>query len=66
MTKKKLVKTIICKLVNIQSEVEALNNYDEYLDLLAKKGVSLEYTLTEQEWKEIKKLTILWGLDLDE
>ena len=66
MTKKKLVKTIICKLVNIQSEVEAVNNYNDYLDLLAKKGVSLEYTLTEQEWKEIKKLTILWGLDLDE
>ena len=66
MTKKKLVKTIICKLVNIQSEVEAVNNYNEYLDLLAKERVSLEYTLTEQEWKEIKKLTIFWGLDLNE
>ena len=62
----KLAKTIISKLVNVQSEVEAINNYNEYLDLITKKGVSLEYTLTEKEWKKIKKLTILWGLDLNE
>ena len=66
MWKRKILKVIIKKLVNVQTEVEALKNYQEYIDKMINDDIAFEYRLTEEEWKQIKKLTILWGIDLDD